>query len=127
MREWKLAEVRYNLVRTQQYEVAVLPIGATEPHGLRLATSRFLFSSFSLDIYLRRAARRVRVPTLLILGEHDRIISNAQTRLFAGRFDTAATILDYPGAHHTLEFEPAGHPWVTDVGGWIEQRVVGKA
>jgi len=99
---------------------------ATEPHGLRLATSRFLFSSFSLDIYLRRAARRVRMPTLLVLGEHDRIISNAQTRLFAGRFDTAATILDYPGAHHTLEFEPVGHPWVADVRAWIEQRVVGK-
>jgi alpha-beta hydrolase superfamily lysophospholipase len=99
---------------------------ATEPLGLRLATSRFLFSSFSLDIYLRRAARRVRVPTLLVLGEHDRIISNAQTRLFAGRFDTAATILDYPSAHHTLEFEPAGHPWVADVRDWIEQRVVGK-
>lgn len=34
MREWKLAEVRYNIVRKRQYEVAVLPIGATEPHGL---------------------------------------------------------------------------------------------
>jgi alpha-beta hydrolase superfamily lysophospholipase len=100
---------------------------ATEPHGLREATARFLFSSFSLDIYLRRAARRVRVPTLLVLGEHDRIISNAQTRLFAGRFDTAATIIDYPGAHHTLEFEPAGHPWVGDVQEWIERRVVETA
>lgn len=37
MREWKLAEVRYNLVRLRQYDVAVLPIGATEPHGLHMA------------------------------------------------------------------------------------------
>ena len=36
MREWKLAEVRYNIVRQRQYEVAVLPIGATEPHGLHM-------------------------------------------------------------------------------------------
>jgi creatinine amidohydrolase len=36
MREWKLAEVRYNIVRKRQYEVAVLPIGATEPHGLHM-------------------------------------------------------------------------------------------
>jgi creatinine amidohydrolase len=36
MREWKLAEVRYNVVRRRQYEVAVLPIGATEPHGLHM-------------------------------------------------------------------------------------------
>lgn len=94
-----------------------------EPHGLRLATARFLFSSFSLDIYLKRAARRVRVPTLLVLGGHDRIISNEQTRLFAGRFDTPVSVIDYPGAHHTLEFEPGGHPWVADVSDWVGRRV----
>ena len=32
---------------------------ADEPHGLREATARFLFSSFALDVYLRRAAKRV--------------------------------------------------------------------
>ncbi len=36
MREWKLAEARYAIVRERRYEVAVLPIGATEPHGLHL-------------------------------------------------------------------------------------------
>jgi alpha-beta hydrolase superfamily lysophospholipase len=94
-----------------------------EPYGLREATARFLFGSFSLDIYLRRAAKRVTVPTLLLLGEHDRIIDNAQTRLFAGRFGTAAGIIDYPGAHHTLEFEPEDHPWVRDVVRWIDRRI----
>jgi alpha-beta hydrolase superfamily lysophospholipase len=95
-----------------------------EPHGLRLATARFLFSSFSLDIYLKRAARRVKVPTLLVLGSEDRIIDNAQTRLFAGRFNTPVSIIDYPGAHHTLEFEADGHPWIDDVRSWIERRAV---
>ncbi len=51
-----------------------------DPHGLRQATARFLFSSFALDIYLKRAAKRVTVPTLLTLAEHDRIIDNARTR-----------------------------------------------
>lgn len=95
-----------------------------EPLGVREATARFLFGSFSLDIYLRRAARRVDVPTLLVLGGQDRIISNEQTRLFAGRFGTPATILDYPDAHHTLEFEPAGHPWVDDMTAWVRRRVL---
>jgi alpha-beta hydrolase superfamily lysophospholipase len=95
----------------------------TEPHGLRMATARFLFSSFSLDIYLKRAARRVNVPTLLVLGEHDRIIDNTQTRMFVGRFATATSIIDYPGAHHTLEFEPEAHPWIADVTRWIEARL----
>ena len=94
-----------------------------EPHGLRQATARFLFSSFSLDIFLKRAAKRVDVPTLLFLGERDRIISNVETRKFVGRFDTATSIIDYPGAHHTLEFEPEAHPWIDDMIEWIQRRV----
>ena len=95
-----------------------------EPHGLRLAMARFLFCSFSLDIYLKRAAKRIKVPTLLMLGERDRIIDNVATRQFAGRFDTATSIIDYPGAHHTLEFEGESHPWIDDALGWIERRVL---
>ncbi len=94
-----------------------------DPHGLRVATARFLFSSFSLDIYLRRAAKRVTVPTLLALAEHDRIIDNARTRAFVGRFPGETTVVEYPGAHHTLEFEPPDHPWLADVVRWVEARL----
>jgi alpha-beta hydrolase superfamily lysophospholipase len=95
----------------------------TDPHGLRLATARFLFNSFALDIYLRRAAKRVAVPTLLALAEHDRIIDNARTRAFVGRFPGEVAVTEYPGAHHTLEFEPPDHPWLGDVTRWVEQRI----
>lgn len=94
-----------------------------DPHGLRLATARFLFNSFALDVYLRRAAKRVKVPVLLTLAEHDRIIENAPTREYVSRFPGATTVIEYPGAHHTLEFEPPGHPWVGDVVKWIDARV----
>jgi len=33
---WKLAETNYGVVKGQHYEVAVLPLGATEPHNLHL-------------------------------------------------------------------------------------------
>ena len=36
MRPWKLAETNYGLVKQQQFQVAVLPLGATEPHNLHL-------------------------------------------------------------------------------------------
>lgn len=36
MREWILAETNYALVKGHPYEVAVLPLGATEPHNLHL-------------------------------------------------------------------------------------------
>jgi len=96
---------------------------ATEPHGLREATARFLFSSFSLDIYLKRAAKRVTLPTLLLLAEHDRIIDNARTQAMVESFPCKErTVINYPGAHHTLEFEADGHPWFEDMCGWMGRQ-----
>lgn len=94
-----------------------------DPLGLRQASARFLFSSFSLDIYLQRAARRATMPVLLTLAEHDRIIDNDGTRAFVQRFPGQVSILEYPNAHHTLEFEPEAHPWVSDVVEWISKRL----
>ncbi|QJW93438.1 alpha/beta fold hydrolase [Frigoriglobus tundricola] len=95
----------------------------TEPHGLRRVTARFLFGSFSLDLYLRRAARRVTVPALLALAEHDRVIDNARTAAFVARFPGPSETVTYPDAHHTLEFERAGHPWIGDVVRWVEKQL----
>lgn len=95
----------------------------TEPHGLRQATSRFLFSSFSLDIYLRRAAKRVTVPTFLALAEHDRIIDNARTAAFVKKFPGPVQTITYTNSHHTLEFEPEDHLWLSDVVNWLERRI----
>jgi creatinine amidohydrolase len=43
MRTWKLAETNYAFVKDHQYEVAVLPFGATEPHNLHLPYGMDLF------------------------------------------------------------------------------------
>ena len=39
MPPWKLAETNYGEVKQRDYEVAVLPFGATEPHNLHLPYS----------------------------------------------------------------------------------------
>ena len=36
MRPWKLSETNYGYIKEHRYEVAVLPLGATEPHNLHL-------------------------------------------------------------------------------------------
>jgi alpha-beta hydrolase superfamily lysophospholipase len=94
-----------------------------DPFGLKLATARFLFNSFALDIYLWRAAKRVAVPTLLLLAGHDRIIDNARTRAFVERFPGESTAIEYADAHHTLEFESPDHRWIGDVVRWLERRI----
>jgi alpha-beta hydrolase superfamily lysophospholipase len=96
---------------------------AEDRHAVREATARFLFASFGLDMYLRRAARRVRVPVLTLLASQDRIIDNAATRTFIASFPSRDNrVLDYPNSHHTLEFEPEDHPFVTDILRWLERQ-----
>src|SRR5262249_48127236 len=74
--------------------------------NLREATARFLVESARLDGYLRFVPGHVTVPVLLLLAEKDRIIDNARTRRFVERFAARdKQIIEYPGAHHTLEFE----------------------
>jgi alpha-beta hydrolase superfamily lysophospholipase len=96
---------------------------ANDPHGLREATSRFLFNSFRLDLYLRRAVTGVNVPAFLALAEHDRIIDNAHTSAIVSRFRGTTEIKTYAGAHHTLEFESPDHPWFADVVSWLERQI----
>jgi alpha-beta hydrolase superfamily lysophospholipase len=92
-----------------------------DPFGLHEATARFLFQSFAFDQFLKRAAKKVRVPVLLMLAGNDRIIDNAKTRKFVGRFDAITTIVDYPDTEHTLEFEPPAHPWLGDLVAWLSR------
>ncbi len=94
-----------------------------DPLALHRATARFLVASAFLDRYLRGAAAHVRVPVLLLLAGRDRILDNARTRRFVGRFASAdRQVIEYPDAHHTLEFEPSPEPFLSDLKRWLEQR-----
>jgi alpha-beta hydrolase superfamily lysophospholipase len=93
---------------------------ADDALGLKQATARFLFASTQLEIYLRRAAKAVTCPSLLLLAGKDRIIDNAGTWQVAQRFSGGRTVIEYPDAHHTLEFEPDGHPFVADMVKWLD-------
>jgi alpha-beta hydrolase superfamily lysophospholipase len=100
---------------------------ADDPLALRQATARFLFESFRLDLYLAFAPRHLRVPVLLQLAGRDQIIDNERTRRFVSRFaSTDRTILDYPEAEHTLEFEPAAEQHVADLIAWLNRVTATK-
>jgi alpha-beta hydrolase superfamily lysophospholipase len=94
-----------------------------DPLSLRQATARFLIESARLDGYLTVVPPHVRVPVLLLLAERDRIIDNAPTRRFVERFASSdKEVIEYPGAHHTLEFEPEPSVFVTDLEHWLERQ-----
>src|SRR5262249_46271974 len=100
---------------------------AKDPLALREATARFLAASRKFDLYLRRVPQTVRVPVLLMLAGEDQIIDNSRTRRYVERFATDdRTVIEYPGAHHTLEFEPDPTPMFADLTRWILDRAGGK-
>jgi alpha-beta hydrolase superfamily lysophospholipase len=94
-----------------------------DPLSLRRASARLLVSSVWLDSYLRSVPRFVTVPVLLLLAERDRIIDNAKTRRYVEGFATAdRQTIEYPGASHTLEFEPDPDRFITDVQDWLNRH-----
>jgi alpha-beta hydrolase superfamily lysophospholipase len=94
-----------------------------DPQSLRQATARLLVESVRLDGYLPWAAPGVRIPVLALLAEQDRIIDNQRTRRFIESFASRdKKIIEYPGAHHTLEFEPNPEIYLGDVLRWLQEH-----
>jgi alpha-beta hydrolase superfamily lysophospholipase len=95
-----------------------------DPLLLRQATARLLVESSRLDTYLRIFGPSVDRPILLLLAQADRIIDNAKTRAFIGRFAaTDKQVIEYAGAHHTLEFEPDRDRFIDDWLCWMNRII----
>jgi alpha-beta hydrolase superfamily lysophospholipase len=93
-----------------------------DPLALHQATARLLIESVRLDGYLRFVPRHVRVPVLLMLAGRDQIIKNAETRRYVEGFASAdRQVIEYPEAHHTLEFEPEPDRFIRDLSGWLQR------
>jgi alpha-beta hydrolase superfamily lysophospholipase len=98
-----------------------------DPLGLRQATARLLVESARLDAYLRWIPPCIRIPMLVLLAEKDRIIDNIRTRRFIERLASSdKRIIEYPGAHHTLEFEPNPEVYLGDLQRWLQDQVETK-
>ncbi|MCY2995100.1 MAG: creatininase family protein [Planctomycetota bacterium] len=69
MRPWVLAETNYTYTHEHRYEVAVLPLGAIEPHNLHLPYGTDLFEGNVIGEHIceaahRRGAKVVLLPTI---------------------------------------------------------------
>jgi len=99
---------------------------AEDPLSLHDLTARFMYESRRLDGLARSAAPAVRLPVFLALAGKDRIIDNAATRALVEAMPSVCRrIAEYPGACHTLEFEPAPSAWFRDLAAWIDEVEAG--
>ena len=55
MRHWILEETNYGHVRDNRYDVAVLPLGATEPHNLHLPYGTDIFEASQIAAHAAEA------------------------------------------------------------------------
>lgn len=95
-----------------------------DPRTLRHVTVRFLTASLELDRRVRAYAASIRCPILLMLAGRDRIIDNRATRHLVTSFgSTEKTLMDYPAACHTLEFDRRRDAVVDDLIAWLNRDV----
>ena len=66
MKPWKLAELNYGFVKQQSYEVAVLPLGCTEPHNLHLPYSQDTLESDVIGDAICAAATEAGAKVILL-------------------------------------------------------------
>jgi len=69
MREWILSEINYSMVKDNPCEVAVLPMGATEPHNFHLPYGTDTFESEIIGSHVcesayKQGARVVMLPAI---------------------------------------------------------------
>jgi len=97
---------------------------ANDPHGLREATAGLLAASTFLDRSVANAPPSVPQPVLLMLATEDRIVNNPKTRAYVDRLASEdKTVIEYPGAHHTLEFEPDPGLYARDLMVWLAAKL----
>lgn len=98
-----------------------------DPLALREATVAFFAASRELTNRAIASPEGITRPVLMMLAGRDRIIDNDAMRKFYERLGTAdRTLIEYPNAAHTLEFEPDRDRFIDDLIAWFNGRVVEK-
>ena len=88
------------------------------------ATTRFFWETARLDRGRGPAAASLELPLLLLQGDDDAMMDVAGTRHWFSRLGAEdKTYQSYPGAGHTLDFEPDRGRYLADLHGWLAARV----
>jgi len=94
---------------------------AEDPLTLHRITSGFLNAGRDLDKIIEEHCGRITQPTLLMLAGRDQVINNTATSQLVARFSAERqTLIRYPAAQHTLEFEPDRERFVNDLIEWLK-------
>jgi len=95
-----------------------------DPLSLREVTVRFVQADNRLTRYAKQAAPYIHTPTLMMLAGRDRIITNSHCLAYWSRLGAGhKTLIEYPAAVHTLEFESDAERYCADLANWMGRVV----
>jgi alpha-beta hydrolase superfamily lysophospholipase len=95
-----------------------------DPLRLLEATTRFYWETARLDRRRGDDTARLNLPVLLLQGEDDQMMDVPATRRwFDGLSGEHSTYRAYPGAGHTLDFEPDRSRYLADMLAWLSAMV----
>jgi acylglycerol lipase len=88
------------------------------------ATTQFFWETARLDRQRGRASARLNLPLLVLQGEGDKMMDVTKTRRWFSRLGVEdKTYVAYPGAGHTLDFEPDRTRYLADMLAWLSNRL----
>ncbi|MFM7038120.1 MAG: alpha/beta hydrolase [Planctomycetaceae bacterium] len=80
---------------------------AADPLALHTVSSSLINAGSDLDTIILEKLRLFHRPTLLMLAGHDQIVDNLATKTWLSEQHLPQlTVIEWPAARHTLEFEP---------------------
>jgi acylglycerol lipase len=95
-----------------------------DPLRLLEATTQFFWQTARLDRRRGRDTARLALPVLLLQGTDDQMMDVPATRRwFDGLGGRHTTYRAYPGAGHTLDFEPDRTRYLDDMLAWLSATV----
>jgi acylglycerol lipase len=95
-----------------------------DPLRLLEATTQFYWETARLDRRRGDDTARLVLPVLLLQGEDDQMVDMPATRRwFDGLSGEHTTYRAYPGAGHTLDFEPDRSRYLGDMLAWLSAMV----
>jgi acylglycerol lipase len=95
-----------------------------DPLRLLEATTQFYWQTARLDRRRGRDTARLQLPVLLLQGEADQMVDVPATRRwFDGLGGQRSSYRAYPGAGHTLDFEPDRTRYLEDLPAWLSATV----
>lgn len=95
-----------------------------DPLALHIATSGLFLAGQDLDRLVARNSAHITGPVLLMLAGGDPIIDNDRTSAWFTRLPSSQkTLLTYPNARHTLEFEPCRQDMFAQLVTWLSENL----